>query len=475
MALKIGDIVAVIKADTTEFKRSIREVEKSVTKSKASFKALGNVALVSGTAIATGMSLIAKKAIKRAGAYEQTRIAFQTMLGDAEKANKLLDDIAETAKKTPFQLTELEEGAKRLLAYGVEAEDLVPTLKMLGDVTAGVGTEKMPQLILAFGQISAKGRLMGTELRQLTETGFNLADALGITNGELEAMVSRGEISFEDVRQGFINATTEGGKFYNLMENQSQTFQGQVSNLKDEIELLYREIGEELLPVAKIVVAWARETLLPFIRDAIQWIKDHKTEIESFFNVLWVVIKTTATVVGFVIGLIIDYYTNLGESIHNTISFIIDVFYWFKGIWSDVSMFVRSNIINLVETFETMKNNVINAFKGMYDGIVNWITRAWEKVKEIASKIKEQMDKINPFHKESPSLVENVQAGVGKIIEAYQSLGNISLAPIQHQLVGVGGTSSGSSVVQNINVYPSDGLDIDTIVERLAYKYRTSL
>jgi phage-related protein len=316
---------------------------------------------------------------------------------------------------------------------------------------------------------------MGTELRQLTETGFNLAEALGITNGELEDMMSRGEISFEDVRQGFINATTEGGKFYNLMENQSQTFQGQVSNLKDEITLLYRELGEVLLPVAKVVVAWARETLIPFLQESIQWIKDHKTEIKDFFTVLWEILKVTVTVISFVVGAIIGYFTDLGKKIHTVISTAIDVFYWFRGVWVDVSMFVRSKIFDLVQTFETMKTNVTNAFKGMYDGIVNWLTKAWDKVKEIASKIKDAMDKINPFHKESPSLVENVQAGVAKIMEAYQSLGNISLAPIQHQLVGAGGLASGSSVVQNINVYPSDGLDMDTIVERLAYKYRTAL
>ena len=472
----MGDIIARIKADTTDFQKGLAKSKSEVNSFttnmvKGSARITGAMAVV-GSAIAG----VGAMALKQAGAYEQTKIAFQTMLGDAEKANKLLDDIAETAKKTPFQLTELEEGAKRLLAYGVEAEDLVPTLKMLGDVSAGVGTEKMPQLILAFGQISAKGRLMGTELRQLTETGFNLADALGITNSELEAMVSRGEISFEDVRQGFINATSEGGKFNNLMEAQSSSLQGQISNLKDEFNLLMREIGMVLLPVAKDVVVWIKDQAVPKLKELWQWLKDHQDIVKA------VAIGITAMMIPSIVSMTIAMgalavqvliasapLIALGVIVGALAYLIITNWDWIKEktkmLWDYV-----------VLAFNAIKDFLQGIGDKIYDSIVQPFINAWKKVKEVVDKIKEGLKKISPFHKESPSLVELVETGVGKIKDAYASLGDVSFTKSSTLASNAGaGVSNSKALVQNINVYPSDGLDVDTIVERLAYKYRTAL
>lgn len=211
-----------------------------------------------GTAAFAGLSLATKGIIQAGAAYEQTQIAFETMIGDAELAQKTLGDLANFAKKTPFEITQLEEASKRLLAYGVDASSLIPTLRMLGDISAGVGMDKLPQLILAFGQVRAATKLTGMELRQFSEAGVpllgTLATMLGKTEGEIMEMVSVGEIGFPLVQEALASLTGEGGKFFNLMERQSTSLGGMWSNFKDSVSLTARAMGEEFLPYLKPVV-----------------------------------------------------------------------------------------------------------------------------------------------------------------------------------------------------------------------------
>lgn len=189
---------------------------------------------------------IGRFALDSASDFEQSRIAFDTMLGSAEKAKKLLKEVSDFAAKTPFELPEVVEGAKKLLAYNVEAENLLPTFRMLGDIASGVGREKLPQLILAFGQVKAATRLTGMELRQFTEAGVPLisllAKHLGKAESEIQKLVSDGAVKFKDVEAALRMTTSEGGKFFNLMERQSKTFSGTMSNVRDNLGRVAREI-----------------------------------------------------------------------------------------------------------------------------------------------------------------------------------------------------------------------------------------
>jgi tape measure domain-containing protein len=195
-----------------------------------------------GTALATAGTFAAKSASE----YEQNRIAFDTMLGSAEKARDMLKQVSEFAMKTPFELPEVVNGAKQLLAYNIEAEKIIPTFNALGNIAAGVGKEKLPQLILAFGQVKAATKLTGMELRQFTEAGVpmlaTLGKQMGKTEGEIQDMVSAGDVKFKDVEKALFGMSEEGGKFFNLMERQSKTFGGTMSNIKDDIGRVAREI-----------------------------------------------------------------------------------------------------------------------------------------------------------------------------------------------------------------------------------------
>lgn len=492
MAFNVGSVVAHITADISDFKNKMGQVEKSANGLSTTLSKIGKIGAVAAVAAAGVGAKLVKDAIDQAAAFEQTSVAFETMIGDAEKAKKLLADIAETAKKTPFQLPELEEGAKRLLAYGVDVDKLIPTLKMLGDVTSGVGTEKMPQLILAFGQISAKGRLMGTELRQLTETGFNLAEAMGVTNAQLEEMVSQGEVSFADVEAAFQRATSEGGKFFNLMENQSQTFGGQVSNLKDSLTLLSREIGIELLPVAKELVAWAQDTLVPFLKDAVAWTKAHREEIKSFFENLWLVIKTTWSVVSAIIKLVIAIFTTLGQVIHDVISRAIDIFFAVRSVWNDVSMRIRAAVYDVMGAFNWLKNEITNAINavikvisGLFTAFKDTFEKVWNYAKDIASKIRKAIsDAFDVKKRNSPSILDRLN----QIVDATQvAFGNIEVPNFSHDISqslrgnGLVGASTNTGInISLAGAYISDEIGArrmaeivgDSIIKKLSQNVR---
>lgn len=163
-----------------------------------SVRTLANRAALAGAAITAAFTASLTIGIKSAASYEQNRVAFEGMLGSAEKAKKLLKEIAVAGRETPFELKDLVEGGKRLLAYGVEADKLVSTLKMLGDITALVGVEKMPQLILAYGQVRAATKLTGAELRQFTESAVPLLELLAKQTGKSVAQVK------EDIEDGAV-------------------------------------------------------------------------------------------------------------------------------------------------------------------------------------------------------------------------------------------------------------------------------
>lgn len=201
---------------------------------------------LAATGLIASLGALTKSAVENAASYEQNRIAFESMLGSADKARTLLKQVSDFASKTPFELPQVVEGSKRLLAYNISAEKIIPTFKMLGDIAAGVGTDKLPQLITAFGQVQAKGKLMGQELLQFTEAGVGLGQALqkqfGVSRGVLEDMISTGKVGFADVEKALTSMTSKGGLFFEGMERQSHSFNGIVSNIRDNFGKFIRDV-----------------------------------------------------------------------------------------------------------------------------------------------------------------------------------------------------------------------------------------
>lgn len=196
----------------------------------------------------------AKKVVEVRKEFEMQYKALQIILQSKDEANKIWQQTIDLALISPFSLRELVTYTKQLAAYRIETDKLHQTTKMLADVSAGVGVD-MNRLILAFGQVRAASFLRATELRQFTEAGIPLLDELAkhltevegrfISVGNVMDMISKRKISFADVEDTFVRMTSEGGVFYKMQEQQASTIHGLISNLKDSIDLMFNEIGQE--------------------------------------------------------------------------------------------------------------------------------------------------------------------------------------------------------------------------------------
>ena len=233
----------------------------------AKFGVLGEKALSVSKAIwlwvwsAIGSRIVdlGKRVIQLADNYEQAKISFTTMLGSADKAESLLSKLSSFAKQTPFELTDVRENAKQLLAMGISADHIIPTMKALGDVSAGLGVP-MERLALNYGQVITKGKLAGQELKDFTTAGVPLLDELsknlGKSKTEVQDMISKGQISADMVTEAFRTMTSEGGRFADLMAKQSGTLSGMRSNFSDTLAGIGEKIWLFLLPWLKESVDW---------------------------------------------------------------------------------------------------------------------------------------------------------------------------------------------------------------------------
>jgi tape measure domain-containing protein len=213
---------------------------------KTGLKAFTGAVTVAGAAVGALGSI----GVKYNAEMEQYMSSFTTMLGSAEKATNHLNELKEFAAKTPFELGDLAKASTTLQAFGTDAKDITPTLKTLGDISLG-NKEKFNGLALVFGQVQSQGKLMGQDLMQMINNGFNplqiISEKTGKSMSELKDEMSKGQISFEMVAEAMQIATSEGGKFYNAMEGQSKTLVGQWSTLKDNVNAL---LGEVFLPLS---------------------------------------------------------------------------------------------------------------------------------------------------------------------------------------------------------------------------------
>lgn len=225
---------------------------KGIDKAKSSLE--GFKKWVGGLAIGAGLSYLAKTGIDAAMSMESLTAQFTVMTGSAERANAVISEIADFAAHTPFTKLGLADAGKTLMAFGIEGQKIVPTLRMLGDV-AGADQNKLKSLALVFGQIQSTGKLMGQDLLQLINQGFNplnvISQQTGISMSDLKDAMADGAISADMVTAAFQAATSEGGLFFGNLEAQSQTLQGRLSTLQDNFQTALQNMAEAFLPLLK--------------------------------------------------------------------------------------------------------------------------------------------------------------------------------------------------------------------------------
>lgn len=182
------------------------------------------------------------------GEFQQFEIAFETMLGSGQKAKGMISDLANLAATTPYDMKGVVSGAKQLLAYGFAANEITETMRRLGDVSAGLGLN-LQDLTWLYGTTMVQGRLFTRDLMQFTGRGIPLTEELakqfGVTKDKVSELVTAGKVGFPEVKKAIESLTNEGGKFGGLMEKQSHSITGQISNIQDTIEMAINDLGTQ--------------------------------------------------------------------------------------------------------------------------------------------------------------------------------------------------------------------------------------
>lgn len=252
MAFNVGAVYSQLKADITHFKNGIDKakdhtegLKKSLSKVGDSIQDFGKKAAIVGAAVGAGLTVIAKKAIEMAGNFEQSEIAFTTLLKDREKAIAAIKAIEEDAKKTPYNLPDLIKANQLLISAGVNTEDARDQIKYLGNAIAatGGGTAELNRMVVNLQQVKALGKASALDVKQFAYAGINIYKLLAEATGKNVKEVKEMDITYELLIDSLKKASETGGMFEGAMEAQSKSFQGLKENISDVIGITLKDIA----------------------------------------------------------------------------------------------------------------------------------------------------------------------------------------------------------------------------------------
>ena len=233
-----------------EIRTSLRQTAQEVEKQGLSFEQLFQNIERKAATLAAGFSLkqFIDQMVSVRGQFQQLEVAFSTMLGNADKADALMSQLVKTAATTPFDLQGVAAGAKSLMAYGTAAEDVNEMLVRLGDIAAGMSIP-LNDLVYLYGTTMTQGRLFTQDLRQFQGRGIPIAEeiakVMNVTKAAVPQLVTAGKVTSDVFHEAIMNMTNEGSRFGGLMEAQSKTISGQISNIEDAVDMMFNDLGKK--------------------------------------------------------------------------------------------------------------------------------------------------------------------------------------------------------------------------------------
>lgn len=266
---------AQLKTEQIDLKNGLKSTTNELKKQKAGVSGVSDEmkkmkTLITGFIAAYGGKKLWDLLIGSNAEMEQYTTSLEVMLGSASKASAMIEKMRDFAAKTPLTLENVISGGLLLMSYGVDESNLIDTMTKLGDLASG-NAEKMDRITLAYGQMLAKGKVTGEELMQMTEAGVPLqtalAESIGVTGEEFSKMVSAGKVGIDDLNKAITGLTTGDGKFAGMMEKQSQTMQGMLSTLQDNISEFFRKMGEGAFGEVKSALQEASDLLAEWEKD----------------------------------------------------------------------------------------------------------------------------------------------------------------------------------------------------------------
>lgn len=355
-------------------------------------------------------------AIARIGAQaEQTNVAFTTLVGNETRAAEMLSEITKLAAESPFGKLELTANAQQMLNFGVAADRVLPLLRQLGDI-AGGDKERLSSLSLVLGQVSAAGKLSGQDLLQFINAGFNPLKELQVMTGksyaELQELMSKGQITFDNVAAAMAHATGEGGKFHNMMQRQSETVAGKYSSLMDAIQEQVTDMFEQMRsPLSELLDA--ANAALPVLFSAVQHVFGVLASAVNVVLKFRMEIALLAGVIGTAWAVSKAYTTAL--MVYHGVQTAVQVATkaWAAAQWL-LNLAMTANPIGIVIVAVTALVAAIVYAWNKFDGFRAAILTVWDTMKGFGQVIKQYV--IDRFNE--------LLGGLGKLGEAMRELFN---------------------------------------------------
>lgn len=255
IAISNGEAIDALNETSKTASSAHGKISSAFSKIGSAALSMGKIVAAGFATIGTGLVALGTMAVNYNAQLEQYQTSLEVMLGSQEKAVETMEKLKEVAAKTPFELSDLASTTQLLLNYGFSADEATERMLMLGDISQG-SADKMQRIATAYGQMSSAGKVSLEDIKQMIEAGFNplqeMSDSTGESMESLYARISAGTMTVDEISASMERATSEGGKYYQSMEKQSQTLTGQLSTLKDTVN---NALGEAFQSVSDLLAS----------------------------------------------------------------------------------------------------------------------------------------------------------------------------------------------------------------------------